>query len=114
PDARIVAHEKTRELMTGPALEFNRPGLESQLPGYLKMLEQRAAANPALKATLDEDRFFLDQTTRVRHTLPNVTFTARLNVELGQRHVEVLHDQRAVTPLVAFVSAPSAHDLLAA
>jgi glyoxylase-like metal-dependent hydrolase (beta-lactamase superfamily II) len=32
PDVRIVAHEKTRALMTGPALEFNRPGLETQLP----------------------------------------------------------------------------------
>src|SRR5215471_7592095 len=28
PDLRIVAHEKTRALMAGPALEFNRPGLE--------------------------------------------------------------------------------------
>src|SRR5947207_10665940 len=43
PGVRIVAHEKTRALMMGPALEFNRPGLETQLPNYLKMLEQRAA-----------------------------------------------------------------------
>src|SRR5215813_4749443 len=61
PDVRIVAHEKTRELMMGPALEFNRPGLETMLPDYLKSLEKRADANPALKATLAEDRFFLDQ-----------------------------------------------------
>lgn len=25
--------------MAGPALEFNRPGIEQGLPGYLKMLE---------------------------------------------------------------------------
>src|SRR4051794_36596469 len=48
PDLRIVAHEKTRALMMGPALEFNRPGIETQLPNYLKNLEQRAATNPAL------------------------------------------------------------------
>jgi cyclase len=112
PDVRIVAHEKTRELMMGPALEFNRPGLEVQLPGYLKMLEPRAAANPALKATLDEDRFFLEQKTRVRHTFPNVTFTDRLNIELGERHVEVLHYERAVTPGDAFVYLPNEKILL--
>src|SRR3954468_13082118 len=41
-DVRIVAHEKTRALMMGPALEFNRPGIETQLPNYLKNLAQRA------------------------------------------------------------------------
>src|SRR3954471_21655480 len=75
PAVRIVAHEKTRALMMGPALEFNRPGIETQLPNYLKNLEQRAATNPALTATLDEDRFFLDQKSHVQHTFPNVTFT---------------------------------------
>lgn len=112
PDVRIVAHEKTRELMMGPALEFNRPGLEVQLPGYLKMLEQGAATNPALKATLDEDRFFLEQKTRVHHTFPNVTFTNRLNIELGERHIDVLHYERAVTPGDAFVYLPHEKILL--
>jgi glyoxylase-like metal-dependent hydrolase (beta-lactamase superfamily II) len=48
PDVRIVAHEKTREMMMGLALDFNRPGLETQLPNYLQSLEKRAAANPSL------------------------------------------------------------------
>src|ERR1700716_528132 len=91
PDVRIVAHEKTRMMMMGPALEFNRPGLETQLPNYLKSLEPRVATNPALKAVLDEDRFFLEQKSHVRHTFPNVTFSDRLNIELGERHIEVLH-----------------------
>src|SRR5262245_27190279 len=38
PDVRIVTHEKTRAMMAGPAVEFNRPGLEQQLPGYIRML----------------------------------------------------------------------------
>src|SRR5437660_7362717 len=69
PDVRVVAHEKTREMMMGPALEFNRPGLERQLPQYIQDLEKRVAALeaaspppaelPRLKALLDEDRFFL-------------------------------------------------------
>jgi cyclase len=112
PDVRIVAHEKTRELMMGPALEFNRPGLETQLPAYLKNLEQRAAANPALQPTLDADRFFLDQKSHVRHTFPNVTFANRLTIELGERHVEVLHYGRAVTPGDAFVYLPREKILL--
>jgi len=112
PDVRIVAHEKTRELMIGPALEFNRPGLESQLPKYLKDLEARAETNPALKATLDDDRFFLEQKKGVRHAFPNVTFSDRLNIELGERHIEVLHYERAVTPGDAFVYLPREKVLL--
>src|SRR5262249_6536655 len=112
PDVRIVAHEKTRALMMGPALEFNRPGLETQLPGYLKSLEQRAATNAALKATLDEDRFFLDQKSHVRHTFPNVVFSDRLAIELGERHVEVLNYGRGVTPGDAFVYLPKEKVLL--
>jgi glyoxylase-like metal-dependent hydrolase (beta-lactamase superfamily II) len=112
PDVRIVAHEKTRELMIGPALEFNRPGLESQLPKYLKDLEVRAETNPALKATLDDDRFFLEQKKGVRHAFPNVTFSDRLNIELGERHIEVLHYERAVTPGDAFVYLPREKVLL--
>jgi glyoxylase-like metal-dependent hydrolase (beta-lactamase superfamily II) len=113
PDVRVVAHEKTRELMMGPALEFNRPGLETQLPRYIDMLEQRTAANAALKPTLDDDRFFLDQKTHVHHTFPTVTFSDRLTIELGGRHVEVLHYERAVTPGDAFVYLPSEKILLA-
>jgi glyoxylase-like metal-dependent hydrolase (beta-lactamase superfamily II) len=112
PDVRIVAHEKTRELMMGPALEFNRPGLETQLPNYLKSLEVRAASNPALKPALDEGRFFLEQKLHVRHTFPNVTFSDRLAIELGDRHIEVLHYERAVTPGDAFVYLPREKILL--
>ena len=113
PDVRIVAHEKTRELMMGPALEFNRPGIETQLPAYLRNLEQRAATNPVLKPLLDEDKFFLDQKARVRHTFPNVTFSDRLSIELGDRHIDVLHYERAVTPGDAFVYLPREKILLA-
>jgi cyclase len=112
PDVRIVAHEKTRAMMIGPAIDFNRPGLETQLPDYLKSLEWRAAANPSLKATLDEDRFFLDQKSRVRHTFPNVTFSDRLAIALGDRHVDVLHYGRGVTPGDAFVYLPTEKVLL--
>jgi cyclase len=38
PDVRIITHQRIRELMMGPALEFNRPGVETQLPGYLNSL----------------------------------------------------------------------------
>src|SRR5262245_32652442 len=44
PDLRIIAHEKTREMMLGPALAFNKPGLETQLPAYIQNLEKRVAA----------------------------------------------------------------------
>jgi cyclase len=116
PDVRVVAHEKTRQLMMGPALEFNRPGLEQQLPRYIESLEKRVAAaeaaNPApsdlskLKATLEEDRFFLGQKTGVRHVFPNLTFDDRLTIYLGDIDVQVLHYERAVTPGDAFLYLP--------
>jgi len=112
PDVRIVAHEKTRELMMGPALDFNRPGLETQLPAYLQGLAKRAATDPSLEPLLAEDRFFLEQKSHVRHTFPNVTFSDHLNIEIGERHVEVRHYGRGVTPGDAFVYLPGEKILL--
>jgi len=106
PDARVVAHEKTRELMMGPALAFNAPGIERDLPGYLRSLEQRAASAPDLQPLLEEDRFFLEQKRGVRHVFPTVTFSDRLTIDLGGRVVQVRHGDRAVTPGDAFLYLP--------
>ena len=43
PGVKVIAHEKAKTLMAGPAIEFNRPGLEQQLPGYIGSLEQARA-----------------------------------------------------------------------
>lgn len=116
PDVKIVAHEKTRAMMAGPAIEFNRPGLEQGLPGYVKALEARVAwaeaAQPpprnlaALKRQYDEARFFLEQKTSVQHVAPDITFTDRLDLKLGEREIQVLHYGRAVTPGDAFLYLP--------
>src|SRR5262245_14035025 len=116
PDLRIIAHEKTREMMLGPALAFNKPGLETQLPAYIQSLERRVAAAraanpppadlPALERRLEEDRFFLEQKRNVRHTAANVTFNDRLEIQMGERRIQVLHYDRAVTPGDAFVYLP--------
>lgn len=102
PDVKIIAHEKTRALMTGPALEFNKPGIERDLPNYIKALETKGS----LEHLLDEARFFLDQKRNVRHTFPNQTFTDRLELQLGKRRIHVLHYGRAVTPGDAFLYLP--------
>jgi glyoxylase-like metal-dependent hydrolase (beta-lactamase superfamily II) len=47
PGVQVITHEKTRELMMGPALAFNQPGLDEQLPGYLDDLRKRVAAGEA-------------------------------------------------------------------
>jgi glyoxylase-like metal-dependent hydrolase (beta-lactamase superfamily II) len=112
PDIRIVAHEKTRELMIGPAIEFNRPGIERDLPGYVASVEQRAATDPALRALAADDRFFLEQKRHVQLAFPNVTFTDRLGIDLGERHIEVLNYGRGVTPGDAFVYLPKEKVLL--
>src|SRR5262245_53176033 len=87
PGVQVVAHEKTRAMMAGPAVAFNRPGLEHQLPAYIASLEKRAAAgDTALQARLEEDRFFLDQKKGVRHTLPTLTYSERMTIDMGERH----------------------------
>jgi len=106
PGVQVIAHEKTKTLMAGPAIEFNRPGLERQLPGYIAMLEKRAASDPAVQPELDVARFFLDQKTRARLVLPGTTFTDRLDLDLGGRRVQLRHDERAITPGDTFLYLP--------
>jgi glyoxylase-like metal-dependent hydrolase (beta-lactamase superfamily II) len=112
PDLRIVSHEKNRALMMGPAIEFNRPGLETQLPAYLAALEKRAAADPSLAPLLADDRAFLEQKKSVRLAFPNVTFSDRLSIDMGDRHFEVLNFGRAVTPGDTLVYLPRERILL--
>jgi glyoxylase-like metal-dependent hydrolase (beta-lactamase superfamily II) len=112
PDVRIVSHEKNRALMMGPALAFNRPFLEEQLPAYVRSVEQRAASAPDLKPLLEADQAFLAQKQNVHLVVPNVTFTDRLTIELGERHIEVLNYGRGVTPGDTFVFLPKEKILL--
>jgi cyclase len=122
PDIRIITHEKTRQAMMGPALEFNRPGLETQLPGYIASLEKRRATAettsppppnlPRLKQALEDARFFLDQKKNTRHTFPNLTFTNQLTLYMGKREIRVLNYGRAVTPGDAFLYLPNERILI--
>jgi glyoxylase-like metal-dependent hydrolase (beta-lactamase superfamily II) len=89
-------------MMMGPALEFNRPGIERDLPGYIASLEKRAPPPDDLV----EARFFLEQKKNVHHTFPNVTFTDRMDLYLGERRIQVLHYERAVTPGDTFLYLP--------
>jgi cyclase len=106
PAAQVVAQAATREMMRGPAIEFNRPGLEQQLPAYVQMLEKKAAADAAVQSRLDDARFFLEQKRSVRHILPDLTFTSRLDLRMGDRVIEVRHHDRAVTPGDTFLVLP--------
>jgi cyclase len=112
PDVRVVSHEKNRQLMMGPALEFNRPFLEEQLPAYLQRMEKRTADRPDLGPLLEADKAFLAQKKNVQLVFPNVTFTDRLAIELGERHIEVLNYGRGVTPGDTFVYLPAEKILL--
>ena len=107
PGVKVVAHEKTREMMAGPAIEFNRPGIESQLPGYVAMLEKRAAENPAAQPVLDEARFFLEQKKNAKLVLPTQTYKDSLTLKLGEREIQLRHVDRAVTPGDTFLYLPA-------
>jgi glyoxylase-like metal-dependent hydrolase (beta-lactamase superfamily II) len=99
------------------AIEFNRPGVEQQLPEYIRNLEARVtageAANPqpsnlrTLKQALADARFFLAQKQAVRLTIPDTAFTNRLTLQPGAREVQVRHHDRAVTPGDAFLYLPA-------
>lgn len=108
PDVTVVAHEATRRLMAGPAIEFNRPGIESELPGYLDSLEKRVnegkgqtpppANLDAMQRSLTTGRFFLEQKKNAHLVLPNLTFEKSLTLHLGEREIRILNFGRAVTP----------------
>ena len=123
PGLQVISHEKTRALMTGPALAFNKPGLESQLPAYIRSLEERVAALeaatpaapelPRLKRMLEDDRFFLAQKAGVRHTFANLTFAGQLDLYMGDRQVQLRHAGAAVTPGDVFLFLPEENILVA-
>jgi glyoxylase-like metal-dependent hydrolase (beta-lactamase superfamily II) len=120
PGVQVIAHERTRQLMAGPAVEFNRPGLESQLPGYLAMLEERLKATPppqnptALRERIATGRWFLAEKRAVRHVLPTVTYSDRLTLRLGSREIQLMHVDRAVTPGDTMIYLPQEQMLLTA
>jgi len=104
-------------MMAGPAIEFNRPGMETQIPDYIKSLQARVAkaeaASPApdnlprLRQALAEAAYFFNQKSAVAHVLPDRTFTRGLTLDLGGRTVEVRHHDRAVTPGDAYLYLPA-------
>ncbi|HEX4932619.1 MAG TPA: MBL fold metallo-hydrolase [Gemmatimonadaceae bacterium] len=106
PGLEIIAHERTKALMAGPAVAFNQPGLDAQLPGHLAAVEARLAQLRQAQDTaagrvarhLEADRFFLSQKRAVRHTLPTRTLADSLTLDLGGRRVVVRHVDRAITP----------------
>ena len=116
PGVQVIAHENTRAMMAGPAIDFNRPGLESQLPSYLEALEQRVAAArsatpPApdlarMTQTLADDRFFLAQKTAAQLVLPTITYSQQLTLRMGGREIQIRHHERAVTPGDTFLYLP--------
>lgn len=116
PGLHVITHEKTRALMMGPALAFNQPGIDRDLPGYLDDLSQRVATASAatpppanlarMKSALSMGRFFLDQKRSVTHTFADLTFTERLTLYLGEREIQVLNYGRAVTPGDALLYLP--------
>ena len=106
PGLAIVAHEKTAALMRGPAIEFNRPGLERDLPGYVAYLEAEVAKGAANRHRLEDARAFLKAKKSVKHTFPTVTFRDRMEIAIGGSTVEVRHEEPAVTPGDAYLWLP--------
>ena len=116
PGVQVIAHEKTRMMMAGPAIEFNKPGLESQLPGYLQQLEERVAKGeamtppsppePQLGSNSPTAASFSSRRTSVAHTLPTMTYSTSMTLHLGGREIQMRHHDRAVTPGDTFLYLP--------
>lgn len=116
PQAQVISHERTRALMGGPAIAFNQPGLDRDLPAHIAQVEQalatarssgRAADLPRLERHLAEDRDFLAQKRGVHHTLATITFSDSLTIHLGPRTIQVRHHDRAITPGDAYLYLPA-------
>ena len=116
PGLTVIAQAATRRMMLGPAIEFNKPGLESQLPDYVRFREQKAAearaSSPpaadadALEQLAADDGFFLEQKRSVRQVIPGVTFEHEMDLSLGGRRIQLRHVEPAVTPGDTFLYLP--------
>jgi glyoxylase-like metal-dependent hydrolase (beta-lactamase superfamily II) len=113
PQLTIVSHEKTRALMAGPAIAFNQPGLDEQLPGHIAQMDTarmqaQAGSDEArqLAEHVAADRAFLAQKRGFHPALATRTFTDSLVLHLGEREIHVLHDDRAITPGDAYLWLP--------
>lgn len=116
PTIQIVTHELSRRLMMGPAIEFNRSGIEEQLPAHIADVEKSVKDLETSKPGSDElakarkhladDKWFLAQKTGVHHTVANVTYSDSLTIYMGEREIRVLHYDRAVTPGDSFLYLP--------
>jgi len=114
PGIHIVSQAGTRAMMAGPALEFNRPGIETQLPAYIASLEKKVgdaehatpppADLPKLRARLDDDRFFFDQKKNVRHVLPDLTYIDQMTIYLGDADVTETIRTPEVTAAVSAIA----------
>jgi len=105
PGLVVVSHEATRALMAGPAVEFNRPGLEEQLPAHIaqvdtELVKTEAGSSQAreLAGHLAADRAFLAQKQGFRPTLATLTYRDSLTIHLGARTIRLVHHDRAITP----------------
>ena len=108
PAVEIIAQERTRALMSGPAIAFNEPGLDRQLPDHIKAVEAAAAkarASHAADSTVTRlsahaafDGWFLAQKRDGGHALPTRTFADTLTLTLGMRTVQVWSPGHAITP----------------
>src|SRR6185295_13217575 len=66
-----------------------------------------AASVPRLAESLEMAHYFLDQKRAVTHVFPDVTFSDRLTLHLGDREIQILHYDRAVTPGDTFLYLPN-------
>ena len=113
PDVRIVSHEKNRQLMIGPGARLQPAVPERAAPGlHPERREARRRATRSSAPLLEADKAFFEQKKNVHLVLPNVTFSDRLAIELGERHIEVLNYGRGVTPGDTFVYLPKEKILL--
>lgn len=117
PSLQIVAHEKTRAMMDGPAIVFNQPFLDEQLPGHVRELagalaKARAAGDKKDQAAklathLANDQRFLQQKRTTHYTLATITYSDSLTLYLGKRVIKVLHHDRAITPGDSYLYLPN-------
>jgi glyoxylase-like metal-dependent hydrolase (beta-lactamase superfamily II) len=115
PGVQIITHDKTREMMLDVEPRWNERGLKQDLPTFIADFEKRIAAMKAEHAPEErirraEERLavakdFLRQKQTLKKTLPNVTFSGRMMVQLGGGEVQILQ-AKAITPGDTYVYLP--------
>jgi cyclase len=121
PSVQIISQEKTRSMMMHDSIEWNHDYLSKDIPEHIKDIDNaisdaRSKSAPAerlaeMEKLAADDREFLKEKRELTNTFPNIVFSDKMRLFMGEREIDILH-AKAITPGDSLVFLPNEKILL--